>query len=121
MPQLDVMSSTVTIQHHQFDGAIFNLEGVLTDTASLHAAAWKMVVDEFLQRWAERRRLAFDPFGPVGDYLACVDGRPSRDGVRGFLAPRGIKLPEEAEQVLSQTRRDSKKRPIHSVACSGSE
>lgn len=97
MPRLDVMSPAVTIQHRQFDAAIFDLDGVLTDTASLHAAAWKVVFDEFLQGWAERQRIAFDPFDPVGDYLAYVDGRPRLDGVRGFLAARGIKLLEGSE------------------------
>ena len=75
MTRLNVMSPTVTIQHRQFDAAIFDLDGVLTDTASLHAAAWKVVFDEFLQKWAERQRIAFDPFDPVGDYLAYDDGR----------------------------------------------
>lgn len=115
MPRLDVMSPTVTIQHRQFDAAIFDLDGVLTDTTSRHAAAWRVVFDEFLQKWAERQRIAFDPFDPVGDYLAYVDGRPHHDGVRSFLAARDIKLsegsehePPDAETVRALTERKAR-------------
>jgi beta-phosphoglucomutase family hydrolase len=88
---------SVTINRRDFDAAIFDLDGVLTDTARVHAAAWKAVFDMFLERWAQRRGLAFQPFDIEADYLAYVDGRPRHDGVRSFLRARGIKLPEGSE------------------------
>jgi beta-phosphoglucomutase family hydrolase len=73
---------------------LFDLDGVLTKTAVVHAAAWKKVFDEFLRRWAERTGEPFVPFDPVADYDEYVDGKPRYDGVRSFLASRGIELPE---------------------------
>jgi beta-phosphoglucomutase family hydrolase len=72
---------------------LFDLDGVLTRTAALHAAAWKQTFDEFL---ADRREPQ-PPFDEVSDYDAYVDGRPREDGVRTFLAARGIVLPEGGE------------------------
>jgi beta-phosphoglucomutase family hydrolase len=89
-----MLGKSVTINRRDFDAAIFDLDGVLTDTARVHAAAWKSVFDSFLQMWAEARGLAFQPFDIEADYLAYVDGRPRHDGVRTFLASRGINLPE---------------------------
>ncbi|HUR06253.1 MAG TPA: hydrolase, partial [Nonomuraea sp.] len=68
---------------------VFDTDGVVTDTARGHAAAWKHVFDAFL-----RGRSA--PFDIRDDYLRHVDGRPRLDGVRTFLASRGITLPEGA-------------------------
>jgi beta-phosphoglucomutase family hydrolase len=73
---------------------LFDLDGVFTKTAVVHAAAWKKVFDEFLRRWAERTGETFVPFDPVADYDEYVDGKPRYDGVRSFLASRGIELPE---------------------------
>jgi beta-phosphoglucomutase family hydrolase len=73
---------------------LFDLDGVLTQTARVHDAAWKQVFDEFLRRRAEATGTPFVPFDPVADYNTYVDGRPRADGVRTFLAARGIKLPE---------------------------
>ena len=72
---------------------LFDLDGVLTDTASVHAAAWKHTFDEFLRR---RDGDGFSPFDAVADYDAYVDGKPREDGVRDFLKARGITLPEGA-------------------------
>ncbi|GAA4012223.1 beta-phosphoglucomutase family hydrolase [Allokutzneria multivorans] len=69
---------------------LFDMDGVLTSTAELHRRAWKQVFDEFL---AAREGPSFTPFSEQ-DYLDHVDGRPRRDGVRAFLASRGITLPE---------------------------
>ena len=88
---------SVTISRHDFDAAIFDLDGVLTDTARVHATAWKAVFDGFLRSWAQRRGLAVQPFDIEADYLAYVDGRPRYDGVRTFLAARGINLSEGSE------------------------
>lgn len=73
---------------------LFDLDGVLTDTARVHAAAWKQMFDEFLQAWAEREGVAFVPFDVAADYGAHVDGRPRLEGTREFLRSRGIELPE---------------------------
>jgi beta-phosphoglucomutase family hydrolase len=89
--------SAVTIDRRDFDAAVFDLDGVLTDTARIHAAAWKAVFDAFLQQRAQRQGLPFEPFDTVADYRAYVDGRPRSDGVRSFLAARSIHLPEGTE------------------------
>lgn len=73
---------------------LFDLDGVLTDTASLHAAAWKEMFDAFLRDRSRRSGRRFVPFDPVRDYDEYVDGRPRADGVRSFLGARGITLPE---------------------------
>jgi beta-phosphoglucomutase family hydrolase len=73
---------------------LFDLDGVLTQTAGVHAAAWKELFDAYLQARAERTGEAFVPFDPVNDYDAYVDGKPRADGTRSFLASRGISLPE---------------------------
>ena len=71
---------------------LFDLDGVITDTAAVHAAAWKTLFDEFLEDRAEGQE--FRPFRIPEDYLAHVDGEPRYDGVRHFLRSRGIDLPE---------------------------
>jgi beta-phosphoglucomutase family hydrolase len=73
---------------------LFDLDGVLTPTAKIHAAAWKEMFDAFLQRRADQQGGDFTPFDAVGDYDEYVDGRPREDGVRTFLASRAIDLPE---------------------------
>lgn len=75
---------------------LFDLDGVLTRTAKVHAAAWKEMFDDYLRRRAEREGVPFEPFDAVHDYDEYVDGRPREDGVRTFLASRGIRLPEGA-------------------------
>jgi beta-phosphoglucomutase family hydrolase len=73
---------------------LFDLDGVLTDTASVHTKAWKVMFDAFLKRHAEQTGQPFVPFDPVDDYLKYVDGKKREDGVRSFLASRGIELPD---------------------------
>ena len=73
---------------------LFDLDGVLTDTASVHTKAWKVMFDRFLKRRAEQSGQPFVPFDPVDDYLKYVDGKKREDGVRSFLASRGIELPD---------------------------
>ncbi|WP_432073806.1 HAD family hydrolase [Streptomyces wuyuanensis] len=75
---------------------LFDLDGVLTRTAEVHAAAWKEMFDDFLRRRADREGAAFVPFDAVRDYDEYVDSRPREDGVRSFLASRGVELPEGA-------------------------
>jgi len=73
---------------------LFDLDGVLTDTASVHAAAWKQMFDDYLRARAARDGTPFHPFDVKDDYSPYVDGRPRLDGTRGFLSSRGIELPE---------------------------
>jgi len=73
---------------------LFDLDGVLTRTAELHAAAWKQTFDAFLSEGAAVDGDASRPFDAVSDYGTYVDGRPRADGVRSFLASRGIELTE---------------------------
>lgn len=73
---------------------LFDLDGVLTQTAQVHSAAWEETFNEFLRRRATETGEEFRPFDPVDDYHRYVDGRPRADGVRTFLASRNIELPE---------------------------
>jgi beta-phosphoglucomutase family hydrolase len=82
------------ITRSQYDAVLFDLDGVITNTASIHGACWKKMFDEYLQTRAIARGEAFRPFDPDADYRLHVDGKPRFDGVRDFLASRGIELPE---------------------------
>ena len=73
---------------------LFDLDGVLTDSAASHAAAWGEVFDELLLRLGERTGRQFVRFDHNGDYDTYIDGRPRLDGVHAFLDSRGIRLPE---------------------------
>ena len=73
---------------------LFDMDGVVTQTAVVHAAAWKEMFDEFLRDHAKGTGTEFVPFDPHADYDAFVDGKPRLDGTRAFLASRGIDLPE---------------------------
>lgn len=73
---------------------LFDLDGVLTDTAAVHAKAWTAMFDAFLRERTERTGERFVPFDPVADYATYVDGKPRAAGVRDFLASRGIRLPQ---------------------------
>src|ERR1051326_8550862 len=72
---------------------LFDLDGVLTPTAKIHAQAWEQMIDEYLRRRAAADGSRFEPFDPVRDYDEYVDGKPREDGVRSFLEARGIHLP----------------------------
>ena len=76
-----------------FEAVIFDLDGVVTLTASVHAAAWKRTFDRFLEDRAQASGDRFEPFDLERDYLTYVDGKPRIEGVRSFLASRGIELP----------------------------
>ena len=73
---------------------LFDLDGVLTKTATVHAAAWKQMFDDYLRQRAQRTGGPFVAFDTDSDYGEYVDGKPRYDGVRSFLASRGIELPE---------------------------
>ena len=75
-------------------GLLFDLDGVLTKTAAVHAAAWKEMFDAYLKGRADENGEEFVPFDPRVEYDRYVDGKPRYDGVRSFLASREIELPE---------------------------
>jgi beta-phosphoglucomutase family hydrolase len=79
------------------EACLFDLDGVLTPTARVHAKAWKEMFDAFLKKRAETTGEAFRPFDEVSDYDEYVDGKPREEGVRSFLAARHITLPEGTE------------------------
>lgn len=91
------MQRSYELSRRDYDAVIFDLDGVITDTASVHRRAWKEVFDEVL-----RRRLGDDvrPFGP-DDYTRYVDGKPRFDGIRSFLESRQIELPEDSDDDCS--------------------
>ncbi|MDY6793213.1 MAG: beta-phosphoglucomutase family hydrolase [Thermodesulfobacteriota bacterium] len=77
----------------QFKGAIFDLDGVITGTARVHALAWESMFNVFLKKIAQRENGPFVPFDPENDYLQYVDGMPRMEGVKCFLESRGIEFP----------------------------
>ena len=99
MPQPDARRA---ITREQYDAVLFDLDGVITDTASIHAACWKQMFDEYLQNRAMQRGEAFRPFDLAADCRLYVDGKPRFDGVRDFLASRDIHLPEGSLEDPSQ-------------------
>lgn len=83
----------VTLSPRDYDAVLFDLDGVLTKTASVHASAWKKLFDGFLRERAARAGETFVPFDIGADYRRYVDGKPRHDGVASFLQARGIALP----------------------------
>jgi beta-phosphoglucomutase family hydrolase len=78
-------------------GCLFDLDGVLTQTAKVHDAAWKEMFDDYLRERSGKTGEPFVPFDPVADYDTYVDGKPRADGTRSFLESRGIHLPEGSD------------------------
>ena len=83
----------VTIDVKRFGAFIFDLDGVVTQTASLHARAWQQLFDEFLGQHSRQTGAAFVPFDPEADYRRYVDGKSRLDGILSFLAARRIDVP----------------------------
>jgi alpha,alpha-trehalase len=77
----------------KIDAVIFDMDGVITNTAAVHAAAWKQMFDEYLKKRAKQHGQQFQPFNADTDYHRYVDGKPRYDGVKSFLESRGISLP----------------------------
>jgi alpha,alpha-trehalase len=92
--KLTASQQTVSLSLRDLDAILFDLDGVVTKTADLHAAAWKQMFDAYLQTRANQTAEPFQPFDIVADYQQYVDGKPRYDGVRSFLTARGITLPE---------------------------
>jgi len=78
---------------HHFDAIIFDLDGVVTDTAKVHATAWKELFDAYLKLREQRDQEPFTPFDIGSDYLTYIDGKPRYDGVQSFLESRQIHIP----------------------------
>lgn len=83
----------IEIASWDYDAVLFDLDGVITNTARVHAAAWKRLFDNFLEQNASREKKPFIPFDINNDYILYVDGKPRNDGVESFLNSRGISLP----------------------------
>lgn len=87
-------ATTKTITREKYDAVLLDLDGVITDTASIHARSWKRMFDEYLRERSSRTGEPFRAFDIATDYKLYVDGKPRYDGVRDFLTSRAIELPE---------------------------
>jgi beta-phosphoglucomutase family hydrolase len=87
------MKAVITLSPQDYDVVLFDLDGVLTRTASVHASAWKKLFDSFLEQRSTQAGEPFVPFDIDTDYRRYVDGKPRYDGVAAFLESRGIELP----------------------------
>lgn len=90
---MELRNSGRAITRTKYDAVLFDLDGVLTDTAKLHAASWKKMFDAFLEAHAKEQAIPFRPFDIEKDYKPYVDGKLRYEGVRSFLESRGIQLP----------------------------
>lgn len=90
----DISPQLPDLTNDRYQAFLFDMDGVLTDTASIHAAAWKVTFDIFLQDRANESGEPFVPFDIATDYPGYVDGKPRNAGVRDFLVSRGVTLPE---------------------------
>jgi beta-phosphoglucomutase family hydrolase len=88
------MTEPGAVALRDLDAVIFDMDGVVTETAVVHAASWKKLFDAYLRQRAEETGEPFVPFDEHADYERYVDGKNRYDGVRSFLASRGIELPE---------------------------
>lgn len=91
-----------SITRDRFDAVLFDLDGVLTDTSSVHAATWQKVFDEFLGSRSSQSGEAFRPFDISSDYHRYLDGKLRYEGARSFLESRGIQLPFGGPQSSSE-------------------
>jgi beta-phosphoglucomutase family hydrolase len=98
------MRPIVTLSNRDYDAVLFDLDGVLTKTAKVHAAAWKRLFDGFLEQRAADKGETFVSFDKDTDYRRYVDGKPRQDGVAAFLESRGIALPLGAPEDAPGTQ-----------------
>jgi beta-phosphoglucomutase family hydrolase len=91
------VKSPASVDPTAYKAWLFDMDGVLTQTALVHAAAWKQAFDQFLLEEGKRTGKTYAPFDAEADYEKYVDGEPRADGVRNFLAARGITLPEGSD------------------------
>jgi len=85
---------TVVLRQEEFDAVVFDMDGVVTKTAAVHATAWKRLFDDYMEERSRRTGEDWHPVDAEVDYREYVDGKPRYDGVRSFLASRDIMLPE---------------------------
>jgi alpha,alpha-trehalase len=76
-----------------YDAAVLDMDGVVTRSARAHAAAWKRMFDEYLEKRSEEEGRDYEPFDAEDEYYRLVDGKPRYEGVRRFLEARGVSLP----------------------------
>ena len=95
--------SNYSVTPDNFDAVLFDLDGVLTATAKVHALSWKRMFDELLSRLAKENNQPFIPFDIDTDYKHYVDGKPRLEGVRSFLNLRGIELPLGSADTTSES------------------
>lgn len=93
---------------------LFDLDGVLTDTASVHRKAWKAMFDEYLRSRSGQDGVPFVPFDAGADYETYVDGKPREDGIRSFLASRHITVDDAAVTELGTRKNDLFQQHLHS-------
>lgn len=96
-----------SVTRENYDAVLLDLDGVITDTASIHARSWKRMFDEYLQERSTRTGEPFRPFDIATDYKLHVDGKPRYDGVRDFLKSRAIDLSEGTPEDP----------PLHETVC----
>jgi HAD superfamily hydrolase (TIGR01509 family) len=89
---MDVFEPMQTIVNDSYDAWLFDLDGVITDTAVWHGVTWKQVFDEFLSHLSERSGMSFEPFRVETDYVDLMNGKPRYEGGDAFLRSRGIEL-----------------------------
>lgn len=112
--------TTATLYLDLLDAVIFDVDGVVTDTARVHATAWKATFDGFLRRYASEHDLQLPGFDADSDYLRFVDGKPRLDGVRDFLAARGIGLPESGDgDTVASLAEEKTRRFVEAVERTG--
>jgi len=83
----------IMLKNYPFSAVIFDLDGVITQTALVHSAVWKKMFDEFLLNWSKKNETEFQEFEHNQDYLPYIDGKPRYQGVESFLKSRNIELP----------------------------
>lgn len=94
---VDRLEGSVLLDIEELDAVLLDLDGVVTETAKIHAQAWKSMFDEYLRERAARLGSRFEPFDLAQDYKRYVDGKPRYDGVASFLQSRSICLPYGAD------------------------
>ena len=92
-----------TLFENQYDAVLFDLDGVLTPTAEVHAVCWKRLFDHFLKQYSKDTGIPYEPFDIQSDYREYVDGKPRYEGVESFLTARNIDLPYEKDSSESET------------------
>lgn len=94
----ETQTTIIEISPEKFHCVIFDMDGVVTQTAEVHSIAWKKMFDDFLQNYSKKNNTPFVPFDADQDYNLYVDGKPRLDGIRSFLKSRQINLPEGSKE-----------------------